>query len=387
VAADQGVASIDPRQLAPAEAPLNVVIETARANDEVVAPSSAAVLPSGISDLEIDYTALMLSMPERIQFRYQLVGVDPAWHDVGTRRRAYYTDLRPGSYQFRVAASLGDGRWSEATASWSFRVLPAWYQTLWFKGLVVLAIGALGGVAVALVQRRRHARSHAELRRRYEITLAERARIAQDLHDTLLQGFAGVTLQLKAAEIALPDEPDVAAATILRVQRLARESLREARERVWDMHEPAPDGDLLPAMFERIARDRTAGLPIDFVVTTDGSVERLPREIEDAVIRIGREAIVNVVRHANASRIGIRLDYATGTFCLQVADDGRGFTPQEAEDAFKRGHYGLSGSRERASRLGGHCAVGPRPGGGTIVTLELPLPSTPFGEGTDTPSG
>ncbi len=373
VAADQGVASLDPRHLALTETPPDVVIETARINNREVAPSQEAVLPSGISDLEIDYTAPMLSMPERIQFRYQLEGVDPAWHDVGTRRRAYYTDLRPGKYRFRVAASLGDGNWNESAASWSFRVLPAWYQALWFKGLVVLAIGGLGGVAVALMQRRRHARSHAELKRQYEITLAERARIAQDLHDTLLQGFAGVTLQLKAAEVALPEQPDAAAATIVRVQRLARESLREARERVWDMHEPGADGELLPAVFERIARDRTAGLPIDVHVTAEGKVERLPREIEDAAIRIGREAIVNAVRHADASQLEIHLDYHPGTFSLGIGDDGRGFSAREAEDALERGHFGLSGSRDRADRLGGRFEVCPRPGGGTIVTLKLPV--------------
>jgi len=373
VGADEGVAYIDPRNLGRNDVPLHVLVETVRIDGRELAPSDVAAVPAGTSDLEIDYTATGLSIAERVQFRYRLEGVDTTWREVGNRRRGYYTGLRPGSYRFLVSANSGDGHWNETGASWSFRVLPAWYQTSWFRALVVLAIGGLGGLVVALVQRRRHARSQAQLKRQYEITLAERARIAQDLHDTLLQGFAGVTLQLKAAELALPEQPDVAVETILRVQHLAQASLREARERVWDMHEIAAGGTDLPAALATIARERTAGMPIEVVVTTSGSPGRLPRSLEDAAIRIGREAITNVVRHAQASRIEIHLDFRPGTFCLAVGDDGRGFSAIEAEEARRRGHFGLSGIRDRATHLGGRCELRPRPGGGTIVALELPL--------------
>ncbi len=373
VGADEGVASIDPQTLGGNEGALNVLIETVRIDGRERAASDVTTIPAGSSALEIDYTATALSFPERVRFRYQLEGADPEWRDVGTRRRAYYTELRPGSYHFRVGASIDDGIWDETGATWSFRVLPAWYQTLWFRALVVLLIGTLGGLVVSLVQRRRHRHAQAELKRRYEIILAERARIAQELHDTLLQGFAGVTLQLKAAEVALPEEPDVAAETLLRVQRLARESLREARERVWDMRETtAVDADL-PTALERIARDRTAGMPMEVAVTISGSPRRLARPLEDAAFRIGREAIVNAVRHAQASRIEIHLDFRPNAFCLEVQDDGRGFGAPDAEEARERGHFGLSGMRDRATRMGGRCDVHPRPGGGTIVALELPL--------------
>jgi signal transduction histidine kinase/ligand-binding sensor domain-containing protein len=372
VGADEGVASIDPRRIGRNPVP-RVLVEAVRLDGRELAPSDVVEIPAGARNLEIDYTVTALSIAERVQFRYQLEGVDPAWRDVGTRRRAYYTGLGPGSYRFRVSADAGDGPGDESGVSWSFRVRPAWYQTTWFVALMILSIGGLGGLAVWRVQRRRHDRAQAELKHQYEITLAERARIAQDLHDTLLQGFAGVTLQLKAAEIALPDQPDIAAGIILRVQRLARESLREARERVWDMRETAAAGDDLPAALERIARDRIAGMPIEVAVSAVGSVRRLPRSMEDAVFRIGREAIVNVVRHADASRIEVHLDYRPSAFCLEVRDDGRGFTPSEAEEARTQGHFGLSGIRDRAVHLGGRCDVRPRPGGGTVVALELPL--------------
>ncbi len=373
VGADEGVASIDPRNLGGHDFALNVLVETVRIDGRERAPSDITAIAAGSSALEIDYTATALSFPERIQFRYRLEGADPTWREVGTRRRAYYTDLAPGSYHFRVSANSGDGKWIETGATWSFRVLPAWYQTLWFRTLVILLIGSLGGLVVALVQRRRHARAHAELKRQYEITLAERVRVAEDLHDTLLQGFAGVNLQLIAAELAIPNQPDVAAATLVRVQRLTEESLREARERVWEMRDAAMASDDLATALETIARDRTAGTPIEIAVTPAGNTRRLPPSLEDAAFRIGREAIVNVVRHADASRIEIHLDFRTNTFYLEVRDDGRGVSPNEMEQARKQGHFGLSGIESRASNLGGHCEVRPRPGGGTIVALELPL--------------
>jgi signal transduction histidine kinase/ligand-binding sensor domain-containing protein len=377
VGADEGVASIDPRNLGRNEVPLRLLVEAVRIDGRELAPSEIAAVPAGSRALEIDYTATALSIAERVRFRYRLEGVDPGWNEVGTRRRAYYTDVRPGSYRFLVSANNGDGKWVATGASWSFRVLPAWYQTGWFRAMVVMLIGGLGGLVVFLVQRRRHDRAQAELKRQYEITLSERARIAQDLHDTLLQGFAGVMLQLKAAELALPEQPDVALETIFRVERLAQESLREARARVWDMHDAVAGISDLSIALETIARERTAGMPIEVAVTTAGSPRRLPGPLEDGAFRIGREAIVNAVRHAEASRIEVHLDFRPRTFCLEVQDDGRGFSPIEAEEARKRGHFGLSGIQARAVHLGGRCDVRPGPSGGTVVALELPLTQGP----------
>jgi signal transduction histidine kinase len=239
--------------------------------------------------------------------------------------------------------------------------------------MVVLLIAALGAATAALVQRRRHLLAQQALKGQYEATLAERARIAQELHDSLLQGFAGVTLQLKGAALALPERPDVAAEMILRVQRLAHESLREARERVWDMHETELGGDDLPSALGASARERTAGTDIEVSVVTSGERRRLARPLEDAAFKVGREAIFNAVRHAEARRIEIVVDFGATRFRLEVRDDGRGFTPEEGDAARRMGHFGLSGIRDRAARAGGHCEVLARPGAGTVVALELPL--------------
>ena len=373
IAADEGVAVVDPSKLSRYDAPLHPLIETIRIHGEEMAPSEAATVPAGTNDIEIDYTTTALSVAERVQFRYRLEGADTSWREVGTRRRAYYTGLKPGSYRFVVSANSGDGQWTEAETAWAFRVLPAWYQTAWFGGLVVLLISGLGGLVVYLIQRRQHDVARADIRQQFEIAMAERARIADDLHDTLLQGFTGVNLQLTAAELALPEQPEVAAATLGRVQRLTEESLREARERIWEMRETAAASDDLAVALEKIARDRTAGMPITVDVTTSGNPERLPRALGDAAFRIGREAIVNVVRHAEASRIEIHVDYRDSTLGVEVRDDGRGLSATDAEQASTRGHFGLGAMRERALHLGGRCIVRSRPGGGTIVALELPM--------------
>ena len=213
----------------------------------------------------------------------------------------------------------------------------------------------------------------AALRARFEAALAERTRIAQELHDTLLQGFAGVTLQLKAAELALPDQPDVAAETLARVHRLATEALREARESVWDLRGSELDErDLIEALRGR-AKAATGGSSLVVSVTARGEPRRLPRHIEAAALRVGREALANAAKHAEASRIDIDLQFDAALLALQIRDDGRGFSQDQLETAIGNGHFGITSMQERARQAGGTCEVGPGVTGGTVVTLRLPL--------------
>jgi len=370
---ETGVVWLDPARIRRNRLAPPVQIRAVNAAGRRYEAGSRVILPARISQVQIAYTALSLAIPDRVRFRYRLAGVDTAWTEAGTRREAYYTNPEPGRYRFQVTAANEDGVWNPDGALLEFEVAPAFYQTFLFRGGLVLLIAGLGGAAAALVQRRRHRQAQAALKHRYEATLAERGRIAQDLHDTLLQGFAGVTLQLKTAELALPEQPDVAAETILRVQQLARASLREARERVWDMRETSLGSDDLLAALESMARERTANTGIEVSGMAAGPRRRLSRPVEDAAFRIGREAVVNAVRHAEARRIEIHAEFGATTLRLEVRDDGRGFTLEEGEEAGRRGHFGLSGARERARAMGGHCDFRPRPGGGTIVELELPL--------------
>jgi PAS domain S-box-containing protein len=205
---------------------------------------------------------------------------------------------------------------------------------------------------------------------------AERTRIAQELHDTLMQGFAGVALQLKSAELALPERPEDAAATLNRAQQLTHQALREARDSVWDMRtSELDDSDLVDALRSG-ALAATSGTGTDIEVVTRGERRRLPRALEVVVLRIGREAVANAVKHAEARRIEIALEFGSSTLQLDVRDDGRGVTPEQREQAIRDGHFGITGMQDRARRAGGTCDVLPRNEGGTVVTLRLPLLTT-----------
>ena len=326
-------------------------------------------LPPDVRNLTIDYTALSLAVPEKVRFRFKLEGQDRGWREVVNQRRVEYSNLPPGSYRFRVTASNNSGVWNEAGAFLDFAIAPAYYQTAWFRVLYVLAAAGLIWIAY-LVRMRQVAGS---LRTRYQAALGERNRIAQELHDTLLQGFAGVTLQLKAAELALPDHPDVAAETLDRVHRLATEALREARESVWDLRGSELDElDLVEALRGR-ALAATAGSNLAVTVTARGVPRRLPRRIETAALRVGREALANAVKHADASRIEIDVQFGAALLALQIRDDGRGFTQDQLETAIQNGHFGITSMQDRARQAGGTCEVAPGVKGGTVVTLRLPL--------------
>jgi two-component sensor histidine kinase len=368
-----GVSVIDPRHLRFNEVPPPVHVEQITADGKAYDAGSAGTgrlhLSPHIRNLTIDYTALSLAVPEKVRFRFKLEGQDRDWREVVNQRRVEYSNLPPGNYRFRVTAANNSDVWNQAGAFLDFAIAPAYYQTAWFRVLYVLAAAGLIGIAY-LVRMRQVAGG---LRTRYQAALGERTRIAQELHDTLLQGFAGVTLQLKAAELALPERPDVAAEILARVQRLATEALHEARESVWDLRGSELDElDLVEALRRR-ALAATAGSNVVVAVTARGAPRRLPRSIEAAALRVGREAVANAVKHAEASRIDIDVEFDAALLVLRIRDDGRGFTEELREAAIRSGHFGVRGMQDRARQAGGTCEVAPEAEGGTVVTLQLPL--------------
>jgi signal transduction histidine kinase len=274
---------VDPRRIPANDRPPPVKIERVTIDDEEVSPDDSLTLAPAARDLEIDYTALSLTIPERNQFRYMLEGRETEWHEAGTRRQAVYTDLPPKTYRFRVVASNNDGIWNETGAVWSFRVLPAWYQTLWFRTLVVLLIGGLGAVVAVTVQRSRHRREQQALTVRYESTLAERSRIAQELHDTLLQGFTGITLQLRGIQRQLGQRPESGASALNDVLATADIALQDARHMIWDMRAVELEGRELADALESAALSAVAGSNISLVFTARGNRRPLPLSVETTV--------------------------------------------------------------------------------------------------------
>jgi signal transduction histidine kinase len=261
-----------------------------------------------------------------------------------------------------VATWLGLQRFREAS----------WYQTIWFRYALIFSIGAFGALAAVLVQRRRYLLAQQALKSRYDATLAERARIAQDLHDTLLQGFTGITMQLRAIQRVMSRGPNESAAALETVLTSADEALRDARNAIWDMRAVELDGRDLPEALEGAVRSMTAGGSVSVDFTVRGDRRPLSPLIETTALRIGREAVMNALKHADARKVDVRLEYAPRALILEIADDGGGMSPSAIEVPPSNGHLGISGMRARARQAAGNVDITSQPGSGTTVRVTLP---------------
>ena len=353
---------VDPGQIAReqghAEAPARIVGATI--DDRTVALESTGVLPAGTRKVQIDYTALRLTSPRQTRFRYRLDGFDREWVDAGGRRQAYYTNLAPGQYVFRVRANDSNATWSTPEAEWSFTLQPAFRQTGWFYalcgfGVLLTAWGAA------------HTRAWI-LNRQFTATLAERTRLSREIHDTMLQSLAGIALRVQAiARQCGPNAPEQQS-QLVALRRQVEQHVREARQAVLNLRSPMLEVGDLAGAFAEIGR-RTVETAASFRVSAD-PIDGLSPAAEGELLRIGQEAITNAARHARASRIQVDLRQDADRVRLRVSDDGRGFDVDAMLSA-ATGHYGLTGMRERAARAGGSVTCRSS-SSGTIVEAIVP---------------
>ena len=336
------------------------------------AETSNPKLPALIHDLEIDYAALSLVAPEKDLFRYELEGVDRTWKDVGNRRQAFYTDLSPGRYRFRVIACNNSGVWNEVGDTVGFSIAPAYYQTSWFMALcVVLLMTALGAAYMWRVR---------QLHRRFTMTLdarvAERTRIARELHDTLLQSFQGVLLQFQTASHLLLMHPIEAKEKLDRTIDKAAAAITEGRDAVQGLRtSTVQSNDLarsLNMLGEELAADPANDACPAFRVAVEGEPRNLHPILRDEVFRVAAEALRNAFRHAHAGQVEIEIRYDDQQFRLRIRDDGKGMDPTILSGQQPEGHFGLSGMRERARLAGGKLVIWSTPGAGTEVELRIP---------------
>jgi len=323
-------------------------------------------LPPLTRDLQIDYTGLSMAVPRKTQFRYRLEGHDSNWQQAGTRRQAFYTDLPPGEYRFHVIASNNDGVWNESGASLAFAVTPTFYQTGWFAAVCAIAVAALLWLLYALRVRQVTLREQA----RFEERLAERTRLARDLHDTLLQTIQGSKL---VAEHAL-DAPADNARLRRAMEQLSSwlgQAVKEGREALRALRGPTAGVDDLAAALKRAAESTQIDGSMQIECRTVGEVRELHPIVADEIYRIGYEAIRNACMHSGASRLDIEVAYH-GDFTLRVSDNGKGI-PEEITAKGREGHFGLRGMPERATHIGAAFSVRGPPGRtGTQVELVVP---------------
>ena len=358
----KGAVGIDPGKTQP-QAAMPILIERMSADDRPVPLSGAVTIPPGHGKLDIDFTLCDLSSPESVTFRYQLEGFDDASTVPGRGRSAHYTNLPPGRYRFRVAAGASVARTRDVPeASLAFTLRPAFYQTSWFYGLVALfaASGIWGGFTL-------YAR---QTRARYALLLAERTRLAREMHDTVIQGCVGVSTLLEALDEYRHVDGARADRLLDQARTAVQKTLEEAREAVWDLRRPQTDESCIPMLFD-LARKLGHENRIEVETQIVGTASLDP-ETDRAIMLVGREALRNAVAHAHPRRIEVKVVFGARRVDLEVNDDGDGFEAG-ANGSGESKHFGLIGMRERVEESGGTFSVQTNPGRGTRVAARLPL--------------
>jgi signal transduction histidine kinase/ligand-binding sensor domain-containing protein len=362
-----GVSVIDPRHISVNKLPPPVHIEQITADRKTYQTSSNLRLPPLVRDLEIDYAALSLVAPEKIRFRVKLEGHDPDWKDADNERKAFYNDLPPRNYRFRVTASNNSGVWNEAGASFDFSIAPAYYQTRWFQALCA---GAFLGLLWALYRYRLH-----QLARQFNVRLDERVnertRIARELHDTLLQSFQGVVFRFQAVRNMLPRRPDEAMQALDSALERTDQAIAEGRDAIQGLRSSTVVTNELAQAVRALGAELESHNSASFHVVVEGPPHELHPILRDEVYAIAREAVQNAFRHAEAYKIEADITYKRSSFQLRIRDDGKGIDPGIVAEG-RAGHYGVPGMRERAKRIGGKLDVWTGIGAGTEIELSIP---------------
>jgi signal transduction histidine kinase/ligand-binding sensor domain-containing protein len=365
-ATEEGVSVINQGRVRKNTRPPNVVLERLTVDNRVMALDAKTSNPLTFRgrELQFDFTALSLTDPKNVLFRYQLQGFKDEWVDAGTRRQAFYTNLPPGSYKFRVVACNNDGVWNTTGTSLEFVLLPAFYQTRWFQLLCFAA--ACGLLWTAYVLRM------AKFRREFEVRMnervGERLRIARELHDTLLQSVVGASLQLDALANRLPGSVGWARDALAHIRKQIDQALREVRQSVRVLRSASVAPDFVSVLRE--FGEHAAPQGTVFGMHVEGAVRRPGADVEDQLLRIGQEAITNAFRHSGATELAVRVSFEPRHVRLSITDNGRGIDPALLK-AGRPGHFGIATMRERAECINAVFDIDTRKGGGTTVNVRV----------------
>jgi signal transduction histidine kinase len=319
------------------------------------------------NQFQVEFVGFNDEPEESLRYTYKLEGGDTDWQGPGRDHEANYPGLGPGHYRFLVKAVNSEGQPSATPAEIDFVILPPVWRRWWFETLALAVAACLFFAGY----RRRLQGITTRVRLLYEERLDERTRIARELHDTLLQSLAGVSLQLDGVAKQIGPSSEAAASQIRGVRQQVDASFREARQKVQDLRSPMLQGRTLPAVLRESLEQIAAGHSVDLRMTVAGQSRPLREEVDEAVLRIGQEAVANAVRHAQASEIQVSLTYGDRSLGLRIQDDGQGFN---LEDAGRRvGHWGLRNMQERAQKVGAEWEVTSAAGRGTEIEAIVPL--------------
>ena len=365
-----GVSVIDPHNLHENKLPPPVHIEKITADEKAVDVSNGMHLPTGVRHLDIDYTALSLVVAEKVHFRVKLEGEDKDWRELVNVRHVEYTNLPPKHYRFRVLACNNSGVWNEEGAALDFVIPPAWYQTNWFRGACIAAfLMMIWGIHELRVRQ-----LAAQFNMRLEERVAERTRIARDLHDTLLQSFQGLLLQFKAISYRM--QPGEIKKSLDAAIGEASQAITEGRDTVQGLRASTLEKNDLALAIRSVGEELAAAemkeAPPTFQVFVEGTPRSLHPILRDEVYRVAAEALRNAFRHSQAHRIEVELRYDEKDFKVRIRDDGRGIDREVLASDGRKGHFGLHGMRERAKLAGGDLAIWSEQDSGTEIELTIP---------------
>lgn len=365
---------IDPANMPSNPVPPPVHIESVVADNQPYAVANGLRLPPLARNIAIEFAALSLADPKSTRFRYRLEGYDDGWQDAVDRRLATYTNLPPGHYRFRVTAANNSGVWNDEGARLEFAIQPAFYQTTWFRLAVAALLIGLAWSGFQLWLQMRIRRLHRQFEATLEARVAERTRIARDLHDTLLQHFHGLLLQFQAAFNLLPDRPRESKQILSSAIHRAADAITEGRDTVQGLRTSALEtndlADALRALADELANQN--GHAASVRVDAQGRPRALHPLVRDETFRIAGEALRNAFHHAAAKQIDVEIRHDARQLRVTVRDDGKGIDPEVLRKGEKEGHFGLSGMRERAQLVGGKLTVRSSLETGTEVEFRAP---------------
>jgi signal transduction histidine kinase/ligand-binding sensor domain-containing protein len=365
VATTNGLAMIDIPRLPRRNRQPTIYMEPVTIGRKVQPPGHELVLPPGTNHVELHFSVVELTSPERTRLQYRLDGVDEEWLDAdNTTRSATYNNIPIGAHKFHVRACNGQGIWDRVGIVYKITQTPRFYQTDLFH--FVIAAGALLLIAGAYRLRLRQMASQMNVR--LDERVAERTRLARELHDTLLQTIQAT--QMVAADAVNDAETPDMVATLEKLSKWLAQAMQEARASLLSLRASTTETNDLAAALHRAGEECAAVHPVQFSLVVEGTAREMHPVVRDEVYRVAYEAIRNACAHSGGNKVEVTLSY-THALELRVHDDGKGIDPEIVSQG-RPGHFGLTGMQERATRIGGKLSIRSSASAGTEVELIVP---------------
>lgn len=374
ISLSHGIGLGDPAQTMRDSLPIRVRMDSVSANGTPIPIRESRNVPAGTRSMTFEFESDSLFAPNQVRYRYRLEDADPDWSDAVESRQVSYHNLAPGKYTFHIMASREGRLWNSPETVTSFAIDPAYWQSWWFR----TGAGMAALLTILLIFRLRGIRLSRQLNARFQERLAERTRIAQELHDTLLQSFHGLMLRFQTIDNMLPGRPAEAKRALEEALDRADDALSESRNAIQNIRSPASLASNFPLALNGVMSEMAEECNYHgdekpaYSVVVEGSPRRLNPQVDAEILRIAQESLRNSFQHARASRIETEVTFGESNLRIRFRDDGIGIDPNILKKGSRLGHWGIIGIKERAAQIGAKLDVWSKPGAGTELDLSVP---------------